>query len=60
LIWIFYLITEKYMVLSFLGFIFPLSFLLVEIWRNEKHSTHKLNLEKEPASTMQTTLHDHE
>lgn len=60
LIWIFYLVTEKYMVLSFLGFIFPLSLLLVEIWRNEKHSTHKSNLEKEPASTMQTTLHDHE
>lgn len=35
-IWIFYLITEKYISLSFFGFIFPLLFLLVEIWRNEK------------------------
>jgi len=35
-IWIFYLITEKYVVLSYVGFIFPLGFLLIEIWRNEK------------------------
>jgi len=37
-IWAFYLITEKHVALSYLGFIFPLGFLLVEIWRNEKIS----------------------
>jgi len=49
LIWIFYLITEKFLALSYFGFIFPLTFLLFEIWQTEKRSPQKLEYEKEQA-----------
>jgi hypothetical protein len=34
-IWVFYLVTEKFIGLSYLGFIFPLAFLIMEILRTE-------------------------
>jgi hypothetical protein len=58
LIWIFYLITEKFLALSYFGFIFPLAFLLFEIWRTEKHSPLKLEPEKEQEFLANTTLRD--
>lgn len=38
IIWVFYIITEKLIVLSYLGFIFPLAFLILEILRVERPS----------------------
>lgn len=38
IIWMFYLITEKYIALSYLGFFFPLAFLFMEILRIERPS----------------------
>lgn len=35
-IWIFYLVTNEFLALSFLGFLFPLAFLVVEIWQAER------------------------
>jgi hypothetical protein len=58
LIWVFYLITERFTALSFLGFIFPLTFLLVEIWRSEKYRVQTLNRDEEQASIVDATLHD--
>ena len=59
LIWIFYLITEKHIALSFFGFVFPLAFLIVEIWHNEKYPAQRLRTEEEPTSIADTDLHDH-
>lgn len=58
LVWIFYLITEKYLALSYFGFIFPLAFLLFEIWHIEKPSARKLEPEKEQAGMWDSTLRD--
>lgn len=38
IIWVFYIITEKFVPLSLLGFMFPLAFLFLEIWRTESLS----------------------
>ena len=38
IIWAFYVITEKFVPLSFFGFVFPLAFLCIEIWRIESPS----------------------
>jgi hypothetical protein len=38
IIWAFYLVTEKFITLSYLGFIFPLAFLILEILQIERPS----------------------
>jgi len=58
LIWMFYLITEKHVLLSFFGFVFPLAFLLVEIWHIEKFRNQKLDLEGGHPSIVDTTVRD--
>jgi hypothetical protein len=58
LIWIFYVLTEKHVGLSLLGFIFPLTFLIVEIWRIEKHPNQRLNLEGRQPPIVDATPRD--
>ncbi len=58
LIWIFYLTARKTETLTSFGFIFPLAFLAVEIWRTEKHSARNLKPEGEQASTADVTVTD--
>jgi hypothetical protein len=58
LVWIFYLITDQFLLLSYFGFVFPLGFLIVEIWRTEKQSAQKLNREETDASMIDNTLRD--
>ncbi|RPJ17394.1 MAG: hypothetical protein EHM33_33010 [Chloroflexi bacterium] len=59
-IWIFYLITEKNIAMSLWGFVFPLAFLLVEIWRDEKHRIRKVDREEELAPIVDATVQDHQ
>ncbi|HLO14024.1 MAG TPA: glycosyltransferase family 87 protein [Anaerolineales bacterium] len=58
LIWIFYLNIERAITFSYLGFIFPLSFLILEIWRTEKQSVQKLKREKEHVPIIDLNPHD--
>jgi hypothetical protein len=55
---IFYVVTEKNIGLSFFGFIFPLTFLAVEIWRTEKHPIRELHPAEEQASVVDVTVHE--
>jgi hypothetical protein len=59
LIWAFYLFIEKYLAFAFLGFIFPLAFLFVEIWWIEKQRVQKLSHE-ESALNADAAVHDHQ
>ncbi|HSL29681.1 MAG TPA: glycosyltransferase family 87 protein [Anaerolineales bacterium] len=56
LIWIFYLMTERFLALSYFGFIFPLAFLILEIWRTERLARAKLEPAGIDASMVETTL----
>ncbi len=59
-IWIFYLVTEKHVALSFFGFIFPLTFLAVELWRTEKLRIAASKQAEERVPSADVTLHDHQ
>jgi hypothetical protein len=58
IIWIFYLITAKYVSLSYFGFIFPLTYLIIEIWHIEKSSAQKPNPEEVNTSVVDTPVRD--
>lgn len=58
-IWIFYLSLEKHFGLVAWGFIFPLAFLLAEIWRTEKQHRQSLRHEEEHAPSADVTVHNH-
>jgi len=58
LIWVFYLVTDTHLGLSLLGFIFPLAFLMYEIWHVEKHPGEAGTHQGLHSTNLDTTLHD--